>query len=83
MNQRRDKLIFLRKENGWYQKDVVSELKVRFNVEITESYYGMIEQGARTPKLDIAFAIAKIFNVDPQEIFFKLNPNKKLGNKTA
>jgi hypothetical protein len=26
-------------------------LKEIYNIEITESYYGMIEQGVRTPKL--------------------------------
>ncbi|MEH7490867.1 helix-turn-helix transcriptional regulator [Neobacillus niacini] len=83
MKRRRDKLIQLRKENGWLQKDIILLLKDRFEIEITESYYGMIEQGARTPKLDIALSIAKIFDVDPNEIFFDTEPNKNLGVESA
>ncbi|UQD52340.1 transcriptional regulator [Bacillus methanolicus] len=83
MKHRRDKLVTLRKNKGWYQKDVVNELKKQFNITITESYYGMIEQGVRTPKLEIALAIAKLFDVDPNEIFFDVKPNKKLGLKLA
>ncbi|MBO2537011.1 helix-turn-helix domain-containing protein [Rummeliibacillus suwonensis] len=32
---------------------------------MTESYYGIIEKGVRTPSLNVALAIAKLFNVDP------------------
>lgn len=71
----RKRLVELRKANGWSQKDVVVELERRFGVVITISYYGMIEQGKRTPKLELAFAIAKLFAAQPNEIFFEEKPN--------
>lgn len=80
---RRETLIKLRKQKNWSQKDVVSLLEVRFDIEITESYYGMIEQGVRTPKLQIALAIAQLFKVNPSEIFFEEVDNKKLGIHSA
>ncbi|MED0670612.1 helix-turn-helix transcriptional regulator [Aneurinibacillus aneurinilyticus] len=83
VKHRRDKMVSLRKEKGWLQKDVVDLLKNNYGIVITESYYGMIEQGVRTPKLNIALAIAELFEVNPNEIFFESNNNKKLGNKTA
>jgi putative transcriptional regulator len=83
MKRRRDKLIAIRKEKGWLQKDIVLLLKENFDIEISESYYGMIEQGVRTPALNIAFSIAKILEIDPQEIFFEPEPNKNLGYETA
>ena len=83
MTKKRTELISLRKNEELTQKDVVELLKNEFGIEITESYYGMIEQGARTPKLNIAFAIAALFNKNANEIFFEPKPNKKLGNKTA
>lgn len=70
MIRRRNKLIKLRKERALLQKDVIELLKDNYSIHISESYYGMIEQGTRTPKLHIALAIADLFNVDPQEIFF-------------
>lgn len=83
MKQRRDKLISLRTSKKFTQKDVVDQLKQKHDIEITESYYGMIEQGVRTPSLNIALAIATLFEVDPNEIFFGHKPNRKLGVRTA
>lgn len=79
MKKRRTELIKLRNDKGWYQKDVVDHLYDSYNVSISESYYGMIEQGVRTPALNIALAISSLFEVDPNEIFFENNPNKMLG----
>lgn len=79
MKKRRTELIKLRNEKGWYQKDVVDHLYDSYNVSISESYYGMIEQGVRTPALNIALAISSLFEVDPNEIFFENNPNEMLG----
>lgn len=62
---RRKTLTDYRKQKGWLQKDVVERLDEQFNVTITESYYGMIGKGVRTPSLNVALAIAKLFNVDP------------------
>jgi putative transcriptional regulator len=81
--QRRNKLIALRKEKEWFQKDVIARLKEDYGIVITESYYGMMEQGVRTPSLEIALAISKLFNVAPEEIFFETKHYKKLGSKTA
>lgn len=74
--KRRQHLVTLRKEKNWFQKDVVLQLKERQSVDITESYYGMIEQGVRTPSLNIALALAQLFEVDIQDIFLNNNPTK-------
>lgn len=39
---------------------------------ITTSYYGMIENGVRTPNLILAYEIAKYFNTTIENIFFSL-----------
>lgn len=70
MKKRREHLIEVRKENKMFQKDVVKMLKSEFNIEISESYYGMIEQGTRTPSLEIAMAISEIFGKKVEDIFF-------------
>lgn len=68
-NSRRTQLIEYRKINNWLQRDVVEKLSEEFGVSISESYYGMIEQGVRTPSLSIALAISSLFNVEVNEIF--------------
>lgn len=78
MKKRREKLISLRKEHNLIQKDVVELLKSKYGIDITESYYGMIEQGARTPKLEIAIAISRLFKADVTDIFFEHLNNKTL-----
>lgn len=83
MKNPRYKLIALRKSKNMIQKDVVNLLQTEHYIKITESYYGMIEQGDRTPKLKLALAIAKLYNADPEDIFFDSQPNKKLGNRSA
>ncbi|MGG0718728.1 helix-turn-helix transcriptional regulator [Robertmurraya massiliosenegalensis] len=83
MSQRREQLIAHRKKLNLTQKGVVDLLDKQHDIVITESYYGMIEQGVRTPKLSIAFAIASLFEANPNDIFFEQQPNKKLGKNTA
>lgn len=61
----RKKLIKLRTSMGLKQKDVAE------SINITTSYYGMIEQGKRMPNLSIALSIAKFFNTPVEEIFFE------------
>lgn len=78
MKQRRDRLISFRKELKLTQKEVVELLKRNYEIEIAESFYGMIEQGVRTPKLIIAFALASLFETNVNEIFFENEPNEKL-----
>lgn len=80
---RRHNLIALRKKRGWVQKDVVRELKRKYGIEITESYYGMIEQGVRTPQLRIAVAIADLFGKSVEDIFFDVAPNKMLCRRSV
>ena len=80
---RRDPLVARRNARGWSQADVVAELSTRFSITITTSYYGMIEQGVRTPKLPLAFAIAKLFECAPEELFFEPKSNEMLGMNRA
>lgn len=70
----------MRKQRGWKQKDVVEELYRVFGVKISVSYYGMIEQGVRTPNLELALAIAKLFEEDAEALFLNTENNKVLGD---
>lgn len=71
--KRRFILINARKQNNWLQKDVVEKLDSEFNITISESYYGMIEQGVRKPSLDVALAISELFAMEPSKIFLNNN----------
>lgn len=77
MKQRKS-LINLRKNRKLTQKEVVNELEQLYGIKITVSYYGMIEQGVRTPSLELAIAIAGLFNTNVEDIFFEQSPNKML-----
>ncbi|MCY1106013.1 helix-turn-helix transcriptional regulator [Shouchella clausii] len=66
---KRDQLISLRKSRNWSQQKVVSLLKRRYDIIITESYYGMIEQGSRLPSLYVALAISDLFKAEPSALF--------------
>lgn len=44
---------------------------------ISGAYYGMIEQGSRTPRLAMAFKIASILNSQVEEVF----PEVVLSNR--
>lgn len=72
MATKRNRLIELRDARGWRQKDVAEKLG------ITESYYGMIEAGVRTPNLRLGLRIASLFGVSPNELFFDHETNKLL-----
>ena len=76
---KRKTLVSLRLQKGWYQKDVVKHLHDVHGIKISESYYGMIEQGVRTPSLELAVAISNIFGRPVDEIFFEDEPNVLLG----
>ncbi|MGE7838038.1 helix-turn-helix transcriptional regulator [Viridibacillus arvi] len=78
ISPRRNKLIALRKDKDWLQKDVVKNLNEKFDLKISESYYGMIEQGVRTPGLNVALSISMLFDTSPGEIFFGNENNKML-----
>lgn len=64
MIQKREKLTKLREKNNFTQCQVAEKIGV------TTSYYGMIEQGVRTPALDIAKNISDFFCKSIEEIFF-------------
>lgn len=70
---RRDILVGYRKQRGWLQKDVVEKLAYEYKVSISESYYGMIEQGVRTPSLNVALAISALFDAEPTDFFLNSN----------
>lgn len=78
MLKRRSSLIQLRKNKKLTQKQVVKKLEQQYGLKITVSYYGMIEQGSRTPSLELAIAIAGLFDSNVEEIFFEQQPNKTL-----
>ncbi len=77
--KKRNNLIFLRMQMKWTQKQVVEKLKEMHNIEITVSYYGMIEQGKRRPSLTLAQAISVLFGTNTDDIFFAEKNNKTLG----
>lgn len=72
---KREKLVKYRKCKKWSQRKVVEELSINYGVKISISYYGMIEQGVRSPSLKLAIAIADLYEVRPEDIF--------LDNKTT
>ncbi|NMA95558.1 MAG: helix-turn-helix transcriptional regulator [Clostridiales bacterium] len=76
--RQRKYLIALREKMNLTQRQVAKA------INITTSYYGMIEQGVRTPKLDIAIKIADFFGTNVKEIFFDNLDNKASNtNQTA
>ena len=72
----REKLIELRVQKGWLQEDVAKKLG------ITTSFYGMIEQGVRTPRIPLALAMEELFGVPVKELFLSLHPTKRLVKTT-
>ncbi len=60
---RRTELIRLREAKRLTQRDVAEA------VGITQSYYGMIEAGVRTPRLRLALKIAEVFKTNAEAIF--------------
>lgn len=74
MQIKRTKLIELRNAKGWKQKEVAEMLG------ITDSYYGMIENGLRNPTIKLGLRIAGVFGVSIEEIFFDLETNKMLSD---
>jgi putative transcriptional regulator len=60
---RRQRLIEARKNRKWTQADVAEKLN------ITASFYGMIEQGSRNPRLPLALSLEKLFGIPASELF--------------
>ena len=74
MRIKRTKLIELRNAKGWKQKEIAGMLG------ITDSYYGMIENGIRNPTIKLGLRIVNIFGVSIEEIFFDAKTNELLSN---
>ena len=74
---RRTKLIEARLAKGLLQKDIAKALGV------STSFYGMIEQGARTPRLREALVIQEIVGRPLEELFPDLEPNETLGKNKS
>lgn len=70
----REMLIRLRTQRKLKQRQVASSLG------ITTSYYGMIEQGVRTPSLKTSKKIADFYGVNVEEIFFTSTNNSMLSD---
>ncbi len=68
----RELMIKHREHLGFTQDDVVEQLKRKFGIDISRQYYGMIEQGKRTPGLKLAMSIAQLFNSSVRDIFYDL-----------
>lgn len=75
---KRHHLIEARKKRGWTQAQVAERLGV------TSSFYGMIEQGSRNPRLPLALTIENLFGIPASELFPDLfypnEPNVLLCN---
>lgn len=81
MGKKRNLLIAERKKRGWTQQDVAQKLGV------TTSFYGMIEQGARNPRLSLALQIEKLFGIPLAVLFPELycthKPNETLCTQST
>ena len=78
-----DELLNKRKHKGWTQKQTVEYLKVKEDIDITDSFYGMIERGERNPTLKLAKSIANIFDSNVEELFFSNTNNTMLNNEDS
>jgi putative transcriptional regulator len=74
---RRHRLIEARKKRNWTQVVVAEQLN------ITASFYGMLEQGSRNPRLPLAFSLERLFGIPAAELFpdlfYAQKPNTVLG----
>lgn len=61
-----NKLKELRIERNLKQKDIAKEL------DISTSYYGMIEIGRRRPSLPLAIKLAKFFDLPVEALFIEI-----------
>ncbi|MGI6588893.1 MAG: helix-turn-helix transcriptional regulator [Peptococcia bacterium] len=76
---RRHRLVKERKSRNWTQADVAKKLK------ITTSFYGMLEQGSRNPRLPLAFSLERLFGTPVADLFpdlfYAQKPNIVLGHQ--
>lgn len=66
----RVKLAALRKDMGLSQEMAAEK------IHISRSHYSQIESGDKTPSLDIALRIKKVFDYSDDDIFLNLNAPK-------
>lgn len=67
-----EKLKNVRNEHGYTCRQMGKKLN------ITAAYYCQIETGARNLSYNLACKIAKVFNMKPDEIFYKDHMEKRL-----
>jgi putative transcriptional regulator len=72
-----EKLKTMRIEKKYTCKDMAAALK------ISKPYYWQIENDKRGLSYDMAFKIAKIFNVKPDDIFYSEFSGRHKQNKEA
>ncbi|WP_244832987.1 helix-turn-helix domain-containing protein [Clostridium sp. BJN0001] len=60
----KNKLMELRAENNLTQKNVAKA------VDITTSFYGMLEVNKRKPSIDVAYKLALFYHTTIEKIFF-------------
>lgn len=72
-------LIESRNEKGLTHEQVAILASAK-GKHITRQYYGMIENGERTPSVDVAKSIAKVLGIE-WTIFFDVASNQTLQNK--
>lgn len=72
MNNKRSKLIKLRKEKGFTQEDMARLLK------ITRSAYGNYENGYRKPDIETIIKLKKILGVSDDKFFLPDNDTKRI-----
>ena len=58
-------------KKGLTQKEIALLLYEKYDINVTPQYIGAIERGERNPSLDLAFAIAQLFNSTTEYLFKK------------
>ncbi|MDD2402338.1 MAG: helix-turn-helix transcriptional regulator, partial [Clostridia bacterium] len=57
-----------------------TQAKVAKKLNITVSFYGMIEQGSRNPRLPLAFELERLYRIPLAELFSDLFYVQKTNN---
>ncbi|MDD2432413.1 MAG: helix-turn-helix transcriptional regulator [Clostridia bacterium] len=70
----RTRLVNLRRKYGLTQQEVADKL------QITRSFYSMIEINERNPTLNLAKKMAEMFHTNIEALFFTEDCNKPLQN---
>lgn len=60
-----DKLFDIRVKNNFTHQDMANKLN------ISKSYYCQLENGKRNLSYNMAFEISKIFNLKPDDLFYR------------